>query len=78
MNVFTIAELEAIGNYANRPKFSDGQETGGYWGDFLYERVSGKEERWERQDLGTRRKTKKLTIIMYIQVTNSSPSFFND
>ncbi|MEP6942137.1 MAG: DUF971 domain-containing protein [Betaproteobacteria bacterium] len=33
----TIAELEAVGHYAVRPKFSDGHDTGIYSWDYLYD-----------------------------------------
>jgi DUF971 family protein len=44
----TIAEVEAVGNYAIRPKFSDGHETGIYSWDYLYELGSGQEAMWNR------------------------------
>jgi DUF971 family protein len=44
----TIAEVEAVGNYAIRPKFSDGHETGIYSWDYLYELGLGQRTMWER------------------------------
>jgi DUF971 family protein len=44
----TIAEVEAVGNYAIRPKFSDGHETGIYSWDYLYELGSGHQAMWDR------------------------------
>jgi DUF971 family protein len=43
-----IAEVEAVGNYAIRPKFSDGHETGIYSWDYLYELASNHETMWDR------------------------------
>jgi DUF971 family protein len=44
----TIAEVESVGNYAIRPKFSDGHETGIYSWDYLYELCSRHEAMWDR------------------------------
>jgi DUF971 family protein len=44
----TIAEVEAVGNYAIRPKFSDGHETGIYSWDYLYELGLGQRVMWDR------------------------------
>jgi DUF971 family protein len=44
----TIAEVEPVGNYAIRPKFSDGHETGIYSWDYLYELGSRQEAMWGR------------------------------
>ena len=43
-----IAEVEPIGNYAIRPKFSDGHETGIYSWDYLYELGSRQEAMWDQ------------------------------
>ena len=44
----TIAEVEAVGHYAIRPKFSDGHETGIYSWDYLYELGSQHDAMWDR------------------------------
>ncbi len=44
----TIAEVEPVGNYAIRPKFSDGHDTGIYSWDYLYELGTGHEAMWSR------------------------------
>lgn len=44
----TIAEVEAIGHYAIRPKFSDGHETGIYSWDYLYELGTRHEQMWQQ------------------------------
>ena len=44
----TIAEVEAVGHYAIRPKFSDGHETGIYSWDYLYELGSRQQEMWDQ------------------------------
>src|ERR1700675_1932230 len=43
----TIAEVEAVGHYAIRPKFSDGHETGIYSWDYLYELGSRQQLMWD-------------------------------
>src|SRR5450432_2588738 len=43
-----IAEVEAVGHYAIRPKFSDGHETGIYSWDYLYELGSGQQAMWDQ------------------------------
>jgi DUF971 family protein len=44
----TIAELEPIGHYAVRPKFSDGHDTGIYSWDYLYDLGVRQDELWQR------------------------------
>jgi len=44
----TIAEVEAVGHYAIRPKFSDGHETGIYSWDYLYELGSRQQAMWDQ------------------------------
>jgi DUF971 family protein len=44
----TIPEVEAVGHYAIRPKFSDGHETGIYSWDYLYELGSRQEAMWDQ------------------------------
>jgi len=44
----TIAEVEAVGHYAIRPKFSDGHDTGIYSWDYLYEIGEDQEALWHR------------------------------
>ena len=44
----TIAELEPVGHYAVRPKFSDGHDTGIYSWDYLYDLGQRQEELWQR------------------------------
>ena len=44
----TIAEIEAVGHYAIRPKFSDGHDNGIYSWDYLYDLGSRHEELWQR------------------------------
>jgi DUF971 family protein len=43
-----IAELEAVGHYAVRPKFSDGHESGIYSWDYLYDLGVRHDELWAR------------------------------
>ena len=43
-----ITELEPIGHYAVRPKFSDGHDTGIYSWDYLYTLGINQDERWRR------------------------------
>ncbi len=42
----TIAELEAVGHYAVRPKFSDGHESGIYSWEYLYDLGARHEQLW--------------------------------
>ena len=44
----TIAELEPVGHYAVRPKFSDGHDTGIYSWDYLYDLGMRQGELWQR------------------------------
>jgi DUF971 family protein len=44
----TIAELEPVGHYAVRPKFSDGHDTGIYSWDYLYDLGERQDELWQR------------------------------
>src|SRR5437667_12078502 len=44
----TIAELDPVGHYAVRPKFSDGHDTGIYSWDYLYDLGERQEELWQR------------------------------
>jgi DUF971 family protein len=44
----TIAEIEAIGHYAIRPKFSDGHDTGIYSWDYLYDLGARHEQLWSQ------------------------------
>ncbi|HEX5864618.1 MAG TPA: DUF971 domain-containing protein [Casimicrobiaceae bacterium] len=44
----TIADLEQVGHYAIRPKFSDGHDTGIYSWDYLYDLGERQEELWQR------------------------------
>jgi DUF971 family protein len=44
----TIAEVEAVGHYAIRPKFSDGHDTGIYSWDYLYDLGARHQELWEQ------------------------------
>jgi DUF971 family protein len=43
-----IAEVEAVGHYAIRPKFSDGHDTGIYSWDYLYELGSRHQAMWDQ------------------------------
>src|SRR5690242_10119372 len=43
-----ITELEPIGQYAVRPKFSDGHDTGIYSWDYLYTIGVNQDEMWRR------------------------------
>src|SRR5260221_9482182 len=43
----TIDEVEPIGHYAIRPKFSDGHDTGIYSWDYLYDLGVRHEEMWQ-------------------------------
>jgi DUF971 family protein len=44
----TITEVEPVGNYAIRPKFSDGHDTGIYSWPYLYSLGVEQEELWQR------------------------------
>jgi DUF971 family protein len=44
----TIAEIEAVGHYAIRPKFSDGHDTGIYSWTLLYDYGLNQDEMWRR------------------------------
>jgi len=44
----TISEVEAVGHYALRPKFSDGHDTGIFSWDYLYELGDEQDELWQR------------------------------
>ena len=42
----TIVDVEAVGHYAIRPKFSDGHDTGIYSWEYLYELGENQERLW--------------------------------
>ena len=44
----TISEVEAVGHYAIRPKFSDGHDSGIYAWDYLYDLGMRQGELWQR------------------------------
>ncbi len=44
----TLTEVEPVGHYAIRPKFSDGHDTGIYSWDYLYDLGVGQSELWQR------------------------------
>ena len=44
----TIAEIEAVGHYAIRPKFSDGHDTGIYSWDYLHDLGVRHDALWEQ------------------------------
>jgi DUF971 family protein len=44
----TIKEVEPVGNYAIRPTFSDGHDTGIYSWDYLYELGADQDALWQR------------------------------
>jgi len=44
----TIMEVEPIGHYAIRPKFSDGHDTGIYSWEYLHDLGSRQQELWQR------------------------------
>jgi DUF971 family protein len=44
----TVADVEAVGHYAIRPKFSDGHDTGIYSWDYLRELGEDQDELWQR------------------------------
>ncbi|MEQ1879369.1 MAG: DUF971 domain-containing protein [Burkholderiales bacterium] len=43
-----VIELEPVGNYAIRPRFSDGHDTGLYSWDYLYELGKNQDDLWRR------------------------------
>jgi DUF971 family protein len=43
----TIDEVEEVGHYAIRPKFSDGHDTGIYSWDYLHELGTKHESNWK-------------------------------
>jgi DUF971 family protein len=43
----TVTEVEPVGQYALRPKFSDGHDTGIYSWDYLYELGEHHDEYWQ-------------------------------
>ncbi len=58
----TITELESVGNYAIKPLFDDGHQTGIYSWSYLYDMGKNKEQYWNDylvvlQDAGYRRDT---------------------
>ena len=44
----TIAEVEPVGHYAIRPKFSDGHDTGIYSWEYLHDLGTRQQELWQR------------------------------
>lgn len=48
-NVAIIA-LDPVGNYAVKPTFSDGHDTGLFTWDYLYELGAAQDERWARYE----------------------------
>ena len=44
----TIVEVEPVGHYAIRPKFSDGHDTGIYSWDYLFELGNDRDALWQR------------------------------
>ncbi len=44
----TISEVEAVGHYALRPKFSDSHDTGIFSWEYLYELGEEQDELWQR------------------------------
>jgi len=48
-NVAVIA-LDPVGNYAVKPTFSDGHDTGLFTWDYLYELGAAQDERWARYE----------------------------
>ena len=44
----TITDVEPVGHYAIRPKFSDGHESGIYSWDYLYELGARQEQLWQQ------------------------------
>lgn len=45
-----IIALDPVGNYAVKPTFSDGHDTGLFTWDYLYELGAGQDERWARYE----------------------------
>ncbi|MBS0446498.1 MAG: DUF971 domain-containing protein [Proteobacteria bacterium] len=45
-----IVSLEAVGNYAVQPTFSDGHDTGLYSWDYLYDLGARQDELWRQYD----------------------------
>jgi DUF971 family protein len=44
----TIAEVEPVGHYAVRPRFSDGHDSGIYSWEYLYDLGARQDELWKR------------------------------
>ena len=44
----TIAEVEAVGHYAIKPKFSDGHESGIYSWEYLYDLGMRQDQLWQQ------------------------------
>ena len=44
----TIDDIEPVGHYALRPKFSDGHDSGLYSWDYLYDLGERQDELWQR------------------------------
>jgi len=44
----TISEVEAVGHYALRPRFSDGHDTGIFTWDYLYDLGEDQDANWQR------------------------------
>jgi DUF971 family protein len=44
----TIAEVESVGHYALRPKFSDGHDTGIYSWEYLYDLGMRQDQLWQQ------------------------------
>ena len=44
----TISDVEAVGHYAIRPRFSDGHDSGIYSWDYLYGLGDEQDELWQR------------------------------
>jgi DUF971 family protein len=44
----TIAEVEPVGHYAIRPKFSDGHDTGIYSWEYLHDLGTRQQDLWQR------------------------------
>lgn len=45
-----IISLDPVGNYAVKPTFSDGHDTGLFTWDYLYELGAAQDERWARYE----------------------------
>ena len=41
-----LTDIEAVGNYGIKPRFSDGHDTGIYTWSYLYELATGQEQLW--------------------------------